>query len=322
MTAPTIAAEPVVGWDATDEEWEAARRHGLGGSDISAVLGFDRYTSPWEVWAEKTGVRHVDLDSLPAEIGTVLEPWLRDRAARILGEPVAVTPHRTYRHPQHGWRLCSPDGITADRRLVELKTAGLVTGYGTPPGWADGAVPLGYEFQVRWAMHVMDAPAAEVVALVAGLGLVRRTVERDHAIEADLVDQLTHWWGTHVVGGVEPAMGTDPGLLAERYPTPNGKTIDLGATGASEHWIGYREAREREAAAKADKDRHGAALKALLGDNEVGTVDGNCIATWGPKKSPVDWPRLAADLAQQAGVPVPDPETYRKPPTRALNVKD
>jgi hypothetical protein len=67
----------VIGWDLDDEAWREARKQGLGGSDISAVLGFSTYNSPWEVWADKTGVRSwQDQGSAAADLGVELEPWL------------------------------------------------------------------------------------------------------------------------------------------------------------------------------------------------------------------------------------------------------
>ena len=38
------------------EEWLAERRKSLGGSDMGAVLGLNKYRSPYAVWAEKTGL--------------------------------------------------------------------------------------------------------------------------------------------------------------------------------------------------------------------------------------------------------------------------
>jgi putative phage-type endonuclease len=325
MTASTITAPVgVIGWDLDDEAWREARKAGLGGSDISAVLGFSTYNSPWEVWADKTGVRSwQDEGSAAADLGTELEPWLLGKAQRLLGVEVAQPEFRTYAHPLHRWRTCSPDGVTADGRLVELKTGGLASGFGTPKGWADGGTPLGYEFQCRWSMHVMDAPRIELVGLIAGMGVVHRSFTRDLAIEADMVEQVSDWYHRHIVEGVEPPLGAvDNASLALLYPTTNGATVDLDDTDATELWMAYRDARDRETAAKADKETAGAALKHLLGNNEIGLIEDRVIAKWSSKKGAVDWPALVADLVEKHKVPAPNPESYRKPATRSLTVKD
>lgn len=325
MTQTLTGPIPAVGWDASEEEWLHARKYGLGGSDILAVLGFSNYRTPWDVWAEKTGVRSwQDEGSHAADLGKDLEPWLIEQAARILGVPVSATAYRTYMHPVFGWQRCSPDGMAADGRLVEAKTAGLASGFGTPAGWADGGIPLGYEFQVRWSLYVMDSPAAEIVALIAGMGLQRRTVVRDAAIEHDLVGQVSDWYEQHVVAGIEPPFGAvDNAAMARLYPRSNGAEVDLtDHPDAVELWHGYRDALDREKQAKAEKETAGAGLKKLLGDNDRGVVDGNTIATWSNKKGSVEWPRVVADLVEKHGIPAPNPDEYRKPATRSLNVKD
>lgn len=326
MSAPTIdlAAVPVVSWEATDDEWLFRRSKGIGGSDITAVLGFSGYNTPWETWADKTGVHSSDdFGSAAATLGTNLEPWLLDQASAVLGVPVRKSEARTYAHPVHQWRLYSPDGFIEDGRLFEAKTAGLASGFGIPSGWADDSVPLGYEFQVRWGLHIHNAPAAEVIALVAGMGLVHRTIERDLAIEADLVDQVTEWYQRHMVQGIEPALGRgDNAVILSRYHTSKGTDIDLSGTDAIELWETYRQEREREGVAKRAKEEAGAGLKALIADNARGLIDDKVLATWNPVKGKVDFERMARDLAEQAGVALPDPETYRKPSSRTLSVKD
>ena len=317
-------AVPVIGWDATQEEWLEARQTGLGGSDVTSALGMSRYRSPYEVWRERCDENYVVDTAVPSEaaaLGHALEPWLVEQAAQVLDVRVHQTPDRSYGHVEHTWRRCSPDAVTVDGRLVECKTAGIAAGFGTPPGWGPGELPLAYELQVRWSMHVMDARAAEVIALVANKGLIRRTVQRDLVLEAELVHQVSQWWKTHVEGKTKPAMGAeDNDLLKQLFPTPTKKTIDLSGTDADVAWERYLAAREREKDAKKDKEHYGARLKQLLGEYEKAQLDGMTIATWAGKKGNVDWKRLIDDL-RASGVEVPNPEQYRKADSRSLDVK-
>lgn len=326
MTTALLTHEPVpvIGWDVTRDQWLAARRHGLGASDVAAALGLSHWHTPWQVWADKVDARRPDEQHVPAaDLGTALEPWLIEQAAMMLDLPVRRTPFQLYAHPAYPWRMCSPDAWVSPAHLVQAKTAGLASGHGTPRGWDDGATPLGYELQCRWEMHVMGADRIDLVALVANRGLVRRHFTRDLDIEVELVAQVSDWWRRHVIEGVEPPLAaSDSDLLARLYPTPTAGTVDLDGTDAVEWWTRYRDAHERETAAKADKDTAAAELKRLLGEHEAGRVEGRLIATWSAKRGRINWQAIATDLAQRAGLDLPDPETYRAPASRALSVKD
>jgi len=322
VTAPV----PVLGWDADRPTWLAARRHGLGASDVAAVLGFSTYRSPWEVWRDKTS-RELpdDHGSDAAQLGTDLEPYLLTSAERLTGDTVTRTDHQLYAHPHHPWRLCSPDAhLPWQGAGVQLKTAGLASGHGTPTGWDDDSTPLSYELQCRWEMHVMAWTRVELVALVANRGLIRRTITRDVALERELITQVGAWWQKHVVQGVEPAVGeADNVLLAALYPRPElGEKVVLSADGV-DAWTGYRRAQQAEARAKREKEAYGARLKHELGTAELGqTADGTLLCAWSERKARVDWQRIAVDVSETAKVVLPDPETYRGKPSRSLQVKD
>ena len=40
---------------ATREEWKALRKNYIGGSDAASVVGLNPFSSPYALWAEKTG---------------------------------------------------------------------------------------------------------------------------------------------------------------------------------------------------------------------------------------------------------------------------
>lgn len=327
----------VVDWEASREEWLEARRKGMGGSDISAVLGWSIYRTPWDVWCEKTKVKTwEDENSEAAQLGVMLEPYLREQAGTIVGAPAAETEYRTYCHSSDfSERMCSPDGVFPDGRLLECKTAGLASGWGTPRGWEGGKLPLGYEFQCRWSMHVMDAPAVEVVALVAGMGLQHRTVTRDLSTEIELVSQVGAWWNRHVMRNVEPPLGSrDAEVMQLLYPRSEVDEIDLSATEALKYWSEYQAAQRKQKIAEEWKKEAGANLKRLIGKAGRGMVDGQCIATWGERRGRTEWrvlvENLLTELITEYDIPITDVDAFiesrvdkhTNPPTRYLSVKD
>lgn len=315
---------PVLGWDASRPNWLASRRNGIGASDVAALLGWSRWQTPWEMWAEKTGALVVaEKDSEAILLGHALEPWLIDQAPTMLGQPVTRTPHMMYAYDDgiRDWQMASPDALADDGGLVEAKTAG-IAGWEEPQGWEDGRVPLGYEFQARWQMYVMDRPWVHFVALVAGIGRITRKVVRDIPLEFDLIQHVSEWRQKHLIDGVEPAIdGRDLTALNQVYANPNGTTADLSATDALEWRMAYKEGARLKKEGDALQAGPKAHFRAALGNATEGTIDRKLVVTWNETKGEVDYKRMAEELAEQAGIPVPDPETYRKPSGRTLLVK-
>lgn len=338
MTAVGVAdAVPVIGWREPDARWLAARRSGVSASDVAAVLGYGPYKTPWEVWADKTGVRAREVDAAREAIrlGVAMEPWLLAQARHMLGQEVTRTASRLYAHPVERWQLASPDGATGsgDRptALIEAKTAGLASGFGVPAGWSDERAPLGYELQCRWQMRVCGVDTAHLVALVAGVGLRRYTYHRDIGIEADLVAQVAEWRDKHLIRGIEPAMGpADNALMDATHPAGGAGSVALDTVpDIVEVLYEYHDGLNREAAGRAAKEAATARLKRLLGDHTTATVAGREVATWNTRRGNVDWPALVEDLVEIAGWKDPGSlldmddlvERYRKPDSRSISVK-
>lgn len=92
----------------TRAAWLAARRHGIGASEVSAILGLNPYRSCFEVWATKVtpgpmlpgddldGARIIGrevaeaLDSEAATWGVLLEPVVRTEVARRIGRRIFI----------------------------------------------------------------------------------------------------------------------------------------------------------------------------------------------------------------------------------------
>lgn len=72
----------------THEEWLAERRRSVGGSEIGAIMGLNKYQSAVSVWANKLGIVP---DAEPSEAmiqGTDLESYVAERFTRLTGKRV------------------------------------------------------------------------------------------------------------------------------------------------------------------------------------------------------------------------------------------
>lgn len=288
---PTFpAAQPLVRWPDrgdTDEEWLTARRRGLGASEVASALGLPgAYSTPWQVWAEKTGrALPVFEGSDAAQLGTDLEPWLIESAAAATGlRWVDRTVYRLYGSRERPWLLASPDACGAGKpdwadALVECKTAGLLEP-NTVKDWTDTDVPLRIEVQCRTQMAVLGVRTrVHVVGLVVGFGLRSWVVEWDQCQEDILLKAAGEWWQTHVVEDVEPAMfPADDAVMNGMYPAVEGSAeLPPIAEFVLEE---YRVAVAEGAAAERRRRELAATLKRWLAGSTVGELGGRSVVTW------------------------------------------
>ncbi|MFE1773732.1 YqaJ viral recombinase family protein [Streptomyces sp. NPDC059008] len=181
------------------EQWLDVRRAGVGGSDVSAVLGMDRYRGPLEVYLDKVGELPDDLPRSPeldeaAFWGTTLEPIVAEVFAARTGLRVADGPG-TLAHVDRPWMLANLDRVVLDPNepsvpgLLEIKTR---SAYQLDE-WAEG-VPDGPALQTHWYLAVTGYRRAHVAALVGGNRLMVHRVERDEQLVEHLVQLVGDFW--------------------------------------------------------------------------------------------------------------------------------
>ncbi|MGH3521457.1 MAG: YqaJ viral recombinase family protein [Mycobacterium sp.] len=281
---------PVCGWG-DDQAWLAARRFGLSASEVATALGLPpMYQTPWQLWADKTGLLTPKETTDPAALlGHTLEPVLIDQARDLVPDARIVTRtlSRLYRSPMIPWALASPDAVAhCDRgqeswlELVECKTAGLFEPW-AGQAWGD-QVPYRVEVQARWQMLVTGIRTrVRIIGLITGHGLRMWTIEWDEDDERALFAAAADWWGTHVVNGVEPPLwGRDADTLDALYPPRLGEVADLSECRTAV--IEYQKARGLESDAKARKQRAAVVIKRALGGAVAGEVNGQEMVTWAP----------------------------------------
>jgi len=85
------------------EEWLESRRNGIGGSDASAILGVNPYSSPLKVYMDKIGKGVEEEENEAMRQGTDLEQYVADRFVDFMEKqrtPKKVRKcNRIVRHP-------------------------------------------------------------------------------------------------------------------------------------------------------------------------------------------------------------------------------
>lgn len=203
------------------EEWLENRRKGLGGSDAGAVLGFNKYTSPYKLFLEKTGLYKSETDSEAAYFGTLLEDVIRQEFSKRTGKTVVAT-NDLYVHDDYPFMQANIDGlIPEENAILECKT---VSEY-LKDEWVDDEVPASYLCQVHHYMAVTGAERAYFAALIGGNKFVWKVINKDPEFEKILIEREYDFWNNHVLTGIPPEMdGSDASalVLKDMYPEDDG----------------------------------------------------------------------------------------------------
>lgn len=151
------------------KEWLKNRANGLGGSEISAVIGCNPYMTNLDLWELKTGRRQAeDISDKPyVQYGNQAEMHLRGLFR--LDYPqyrVDYVENNCWINPRYPWAQASLDGWLTDqqgrRGVLEIKTTEIKQAE-QRERWR-GRVPMNYYCQVLFYMAVVEADFAVIKA--------------------------------------------------------------------------------------------------------------------------------------------------------------
>lgn len=213
--------------------WLAARKEGIGASEIACVLGISPWGSALSLYAEKIGLaEHENLDGNEAVFwGSQLETAIIDGYAKRTGRQVRVF-QRLIRSTRWPWMLATPDAETSDDGVtwwpLQVKNIGL----NSASHWEDGA-PDYYRVQVTQEALVYGATKITAAALVAGQKLIWEDIEVDDIMSRQIVNLGERFWVDHVVARNPPSADGSKAsrtALAQMFPRHEpGKAVALSA---------------------------------------------------------------------------------------------
>jgi putative phage-type endonuclease len=173
--------------------WLAARMTGIGASEMSSILGLNKYTSELELFLIKTGqIAAEDEDSEAARWGLELEGKILEAFGKRTGRQVQHT-GALLRSKRYPWALCTLDGwqrVPGRARSVPLECK-LTGAFGRD--W-DHGVPEYFMPQVQQQMLVTDSDMASFAVLINGTRLVHADVPRDENMIARIVEAGARFW--------------------------------------------------------------------------------------------------------------------------------
>jgi putative phage-type endonuclease len=277
MSNPTHLIDPSVriltDTDTDRNDWLRLRRAGLGGSDAYAATGLDRYKAPLSVWLNKTGRAQEEPDNPHMAWGRMVEPVLRTWFEETTG--IKVHQCGMLGHPTREWQLFTPDGLTEDDAIIEIKTVGPHAANQWDNGPADRAA-----IQLHHGMAVTGKRKGYAIAGIWGREPIFYEVHYNPELEANLIQLEAELW-QHILDDVPPALTGHPKeneVLHLLHPVATDDAVELTPVGyaALRQYVAHGKAIET---LKAERDAAQSLVLRELASAGEGIWNGRTVVT-------------------------------------------
>ena len=172
------------------EEWQELRSHYIGGSDAAAVIGLNSFSSPYALWAEKTG-RIPGFDgNLATEVGTYLEDFVARKFTYETGKKVRRV-NQSFLNSDYPWAIANIDrDIVGEDAGLEIKTTGELN----LKRFKNGEYPANYYCQCVHYMAVTGKRRWYLAVLIGNREFRWFTIERDEDEISALMSAEKDFW--------------------------------------------------------------------------------------------------------------------------------
>lgn len=284
------------------DQWLDARRKGIGGSDVSAIAGLNKWKSPIGVYLDKTGQSpEEDSAGEAAYWGNVMEDVVAQEFTIRTGIRVRKR-NAILKHPEHDFMLANVDRLIVGRKEgLECKTASEYL----KGDWEDEEIPASYLLQCQHYMAVTGYQAWHIAVLIGGNKFIHKKIERDEELIEYLIGIEKDFWFNHVLAEVPPMFdGSDASteLLKALYPQAE-PLSEINLSNDVEQMLdAMDQLAEDIKTAEKQKKEYENQIKNILGENEKG-ITLKRVVTWKNYESNrIDSKRLKAE----------QPDLYKK----------
>lgn len=288
------------------EEWLKLRRGYIGGSDAGAVMGLNPYSSPYAVWAEKTGRVEGFTGNLTTKVGSYLE----DFVALMFSDKTGKKCWRWNRmlvNDEYPWACADVDRrIVREKAILEIKTT---NSYPVMKKLRTGEYPEQWYCQMVHYLAVTGMERAYLAVLINCRDLHIYTLDRDQAEIDALMDAERDFWAlvqSDTPPEADGSQATSEALRAA-YPGSDGSDICLyDLDPAMEERANLVQTRKR---LDEDIDRIDNLIKAKMQSAERADFSGYTVTWKNQDRKTFDKKALAKDY------PMIDVERYSKTAT-------
>lgn len=171
------------------KEWLKLRRSGIGGSDISVIMGVNPYRTIEQLVSDKLhGTESQETE--PMQIGRDMENTIARMFKKRMPELHIYNPHVLWR--KNEIFLASPDRFATTPQgqdlIIEIKNT----------AYFDKTRRSMAAYQIMWYMFVCNCRGGYIAALEAGTKLNIVPVVRDEAVIEKMVGLANSFWHNYI----------------------------------------------------------------------------------------------------------------------------
>lgn len=207
-------------------EWLQLRKSGIGGSDASAILGFNKWKSAFQLYIEKTSDFVEEIDNEFVYWGNVLEDLVAQEFSKRTEKKVQRV-NRMLRHSDYPFMTANLDRrVVGEKAILECKT----TSTYNKDAWEGDDIPAAYICQLQHYLAVTGFEKAYIAVLIGGNNFVWKEVERDDEFIDLMIEREKDFWENHVLANVPPPIDGTPSaaeFISKMFPQDDGSAIML-----------------------------------------------------------------------------------------------
>ena len=210
--------------------WQYRRQESLGGSDIGTLMGLNKYTTPHQLWLEKTGRVQPWSGNAATHWGQILEPVIAKEYEEVSGQKLVLcdglqisqipylvgSPDRIVLDPADQTKAVAiwegkttrgntaTDDIDEDGRAIMLWGKGDVYDEAHNLVQADSQIPDSYLLQVHTYMLLTGIYTTKLSCLLSTSDFRTYTIDFDESLALEILKQAREWWVRHILHDEEP----------------------------------------------------------------------------------------------------------------------
>ena len=201
----------------TNKEWLLERQKGIGGSDIAALLGYNKWKNNIDVFLDKTKGNSI-LDNPKMKVGRIMEDVIAKMFGEETGYKISKPKQMIYSHKDYDFLKASID------RFYKMDNNKCVLECKNTEKYLDE--PEGSHFcQLQWYLGILNIDYGAICYLQAGWKLNYFEYKKDDDFFELMKNTAIEFWNNHILTGTPPKLvrGED---VAKLYPIANNNLVE------------------------------------------------------------------------------------------------